>query len=141
MMPMRNLSQMVVENTIRSPRHFIFSAVGVIIGIGAFVFFLAGVLRVQNVLYDVFPLEEVEVIAPHTSIAGKNLSKKLTAETVEEIKRRPEVKSALPRMTLQFPAIGFGKFEGQDIRFEVGRCTDGIPPPCVADDRQRANRV
>jgi putative ABC transport system permease protein len=140
MMPMRNLTQMVVENTIRSPRHFIFSAVGVIIGIGAFVFFLAGVLRVQNVLYDVFPLEEVEVIAPHTSIAGKNLSKKLTAETVEEIKRRPEVKSALPRMTLQFPAIGFGKFEGQDIRFEVGGFTDGIPPSYVADDPKISDR-
>jgi len=136
----QKLSQMVVGNTVRSPRHFVFSAIGVVIGIGAFVFFLAGVLRVQSVLYDVFPLEEVEVIAPHTSIAGKNLSKKLTQETVDLIKTRPEVKSALPRMTLQFPAVGFGKFEGQDIRFEVGGFTDGIPVSYIADDPKLADR-
>src|SRR5688572_6999101 len=124
MMPASNLVRMVVSNTVRSPRHFIFSAVGVVIGIGAFVFFLAGVLKVQSVLYDVFPLEEVEVIAPHTSIAGRNITTKLNAGTVELIKKRPEVKEALPRMTLQFPAVGFGKFEGQEIRFEVGGFTD-----------------
>ena len=93
MMPMRNLSQMVVGNTVRSPRHFVFSAIGVVIGIGAFVFFLAGVLRVQGVLYSVFPLEEVEVIAPHTSIAGKNLSQKLNQGTVDLIKKRPAHKA------------------------------------------------
>lgn len=140
MMPAGNLTRMVVSNTIRSPRHFIFSAVGVIIGIGAFVFFLSGVLKVQSVLFSVFPLEEVEVIAPHTSIAGKNLSQKLTKETVDLIKRRPEVKEALPRMTLQFPAVGFGKFEGQEIRFEVGGFTDGIPTDYVSDDPKIADR-
>lgn len=140
MMPAGNLVRMVVGNTIRSPRHFVFSAIGVVIGIGAFVFFLAGVLRVQNVLFAVFPLEEVEVIAPHTSIAGKNLSQRLTAETVALIKTRPEVKEALPRMTLQFPAVGFGKFEGQEIRFEVGGFTDGIPVDYVGDDPKLADR-
>ena len=140
MMPAGTLSTMVVGNTIRSPRHFVFSAIGVVIGIGAFVFFLAGVLKVQAVLFSVFPLEEVEVIAPHTSIAGKNLSKKLTQETLDQIKRRSEVKDALPRMTLQFPAVGFGKFEGQDIRFEVGGFTDGIPPSYVADDPKISDR-
>ncbi|MBE7448394.1 MAG: ABC transporter permease [Kofleriaceae bacterium] len=139
-MPARNLWQMVLGNTVRSPRHFVFSAIGVVIGIGAFVFFLAGVLKVQGVLYSIFPLEEVEVIAPHTSIAGKNLSQKLTQETVDLIKTRPEVKEALPRMTLQFPAVGFGKFEGQDIRFEVGGFTDGIPHSVVADDPKIADR-
>jgi hypothetical protein len=140
MMPLPNLGRMVVANTVRSPRHFVFSAIGVVIGIGAFVFFLAGVLRVQGVLYSVFPLEEVEVIAPHTSIAGKNLSQKPNQGTVDLIKTRPEVKSALPRMTLQFPTIGFGKFEGQDIRFEVGGFTDGIPPSYVSDDPKLADR-
>lgn len=140
MMPPRNLVRMVFENTIRSPRHFIFSSIGVVVGIGAFVFFLSGVLKVQQVLYSVFPLEEVEVIAPHTSIAGKNLSQKLTQETLDQIKSRPEVKEALPRMTLQFPAVGFGKFEGQDIRFEVGGFTDGIPTDYVGDDPKLSDR-
>jgi ABC-type lipoprotein release transport system permease subunit len=140
MMPAGNLGRMVFGNTVRSKRHFIFSAIGVVIGIGAFVFFLSGVLKVQSVLYSVFPLEEVEVIAPHTSIAGKNLSQKLTAETVDMIKRRKEVKEALPRMTLQFPAVGFGKFEGQEIRFEVGGFTDGIPVDYIKDDPKLSDR-
>ena len=139
-MPRGNLVRMVVGNTMRSRRHFAFSAIGVIIGIGAFVFFLAGVLKVRAVLYSVFPLEQVEVIAPHTSIAGKNLSQKLNAGTVDRIKERPEVKEALPRMTLQFPAVGFGNFEGQEIRFEVGGFTDGIPASYVADDPKVADK-
>ena len=140
MMPTRNLASMVVGNTVRSRRHFVFSAIGVVIGIGAFVFFLGGVLKVRQVLYSVFPLEQVEVIAPHTSIAGKNLSQKLNQATVDRIKSRPEVAEALPRMTLQFPAVGFGKFEGQEIRFEVGGFTDGIPASYVADDPKLADR-
>src|SRR5262245_45587302 len=121
MMPTRNLVRMVLGNTTRSAQHFILSAVGVVGGIGALGLFLAGALGVSNVLLgNIFPLDQVEVIAPHTSIAGKNLSQKLTAETVARIKQRPEVREALPRMTLQFPATGFGRFEGQDIRFEVG---------------------
>lgn len=140
MMPKRKLWRMVAGNTVRSRRHFVFSAIGVVIGIGAFVFFLAGLLRVQTVLYSVFPLEQVEVIAPHTSIAGKNLSQKLNQSTVDQIKARREVSEALPRMTLQFPAIGFGRFEGQEIRFEVGGFTDGIPASFVADDPKLAAR-
>lgn len=135
MMPTGNLARMVVANATRSPKHFVLSAFGIVVGIAAFSFFLAGTLGVSDVLLGkVFPLDQVEVIAPHTSIAGKNLSQKLTADTVAEIKARPEVAEALPRMTLQFPAVGYGKFEGQDIRFEVGGFTDGIPDVHVADD-------
>jgi ABC-type lipoprotein release transport system permease subunit len=140
MMPVDNLWRMVLGNTVRSRRHFVFSAIGVVIGIGAFVFFLAGLLRVRAVLYSVFPLDQVEVIAPHTSIAGKNLSQKLNQATVDRIKARKEVAEALPRMTLQFPAVGFGRFEGQEIRFEVGGFTDGIPASYVSDDPKLAAR-
>lgn len=58
----------------------------------------------------------------------------MNADTVAKIKARPEVKDALPRMTLQFPATGYGKFEGQGINFEVGGFTDGIPDAHVAGD-------
>jgi putative ABC transport system permease protein len=135
MMPSGKLARMVVANATRSPKHFVLSAFGIVIGIAAFVFFLAGTLGVSDVLLGkVFPLDQVEVIAPHTSIAGKNLSQKMNADTVAKIKARPEVKDALPRMTLQFPATGYGKFEGQEINFEVGGFTDGIPDAHVAGD-------
>lgn len=138
MMPTGKLARIVVANSVRSPRHFVFSAIGVVIGIGAFVLFVAGVLKVRSVLFAAFPLEQVEVIAPHTSVGGVDISAKLDQATVDRIKARPEVKEALPRMTMQFPALGYGKFEGQDLRFEVGGFTDGIPPVHVADDPKLA---
>lgn len=138
MMPASKLGRMVVGNSIRSPRHFVFSAIGVVIGIGAFVLFVAGVLKVRSVLFAAFPLEQVEVIAPHTSVGGVDISAKLTQETVDKIKARSEVKEALPRMTMQFPALGYGTFEGQDLRFEVGGFTDGIPDSHVAGDAKLA---
>lgn len=134
MMPTGKLARMVVANSVRSPRHFVFSAIGVVIGIGAFVLFVAGVLKVRSVLFEAFPLEEVEVVAPQNSLGGVDISTKLTQDTVDKIKARKEVKEALPRMTMQFPALGYGKFEGQDLRFEVGGFTDGIPQSHVAED-------
>jgi putative ABC transport system permease protein len=134
MMPTRKLARMVVGNSLRSPSHFVFSAIGVVIGIGAFVLFVAGVLKVRSVLFAAFPLEQVEVVAPQNSVGGFDISVKLTQATVDKIKSRPEVKEALPRMTMQFPALGYGSFEGQDLRFEVGGFTDGIPPVHIADD-------
>lgn len=139
MMPANKLARMVVGNSVRSPRHFVFSAIGVVIGIGAFVLFVAGVLKVRSVLFAAFPLEQVEVVAPQNSVGGYDISVKLNQETVDKIKARKEVKEALPRMTMQFPALGYGKFEGQDLRFEVGGFTDGIPPVHIAEDEKLAS--
>ena len=60
MMPAGKLARMVVANTLRSPRHFILSAFGIVIGIGAFVLFLALTQRAGSVIEKVFPLEEVQ---------------------------------------------------------------------------------
>src|SRR6202012_899660 len=77
MMPVRNLARMVVANTLRSPRHFIWSAFGIVIGISTFVLFLASTEQVAAVLEKIFPLDQVQVIAPRASLLGKDVSKKL----------------------------------------------------------------
>jgi ABC-type antimicrobial peptide transport system permease subunit len=136
MMPAKNLARMVVANTLRSRRHFILSAFGIVIGIGAFVLFLALTQQAGDVLEKVFPLEEVQVIAPRVSFAGKDASKKLDDTTVKTILARPEVSSAVPRMNLAFPAAGRGDFEGSDLRFEVGGFADGVDPSFVRDDER-----
>ena len=59
------------------------------------------------------------------SFRGKELSKRLDDEIVAKIVKRREVRSALPRMDLVFPASGKGWFEGQEIKFEVGGFCDG----------------
>jgi ABC-type lipoprotein release transport system permease subunit len=134
MMPPANLVTMIVKNTVRSPRHFALSAFGIVIGISAFVFFVALALGVSNVILEIFPLDVVEVTAPRASFAGKDTTIPMTDETVAMLKRHPDVKDALPRMRAEFPAEGMGTFEGQEINFEVGGSTDGIDPSFVADD-------
>jgi hypothetical protein len=136
MMPAKNLVRMVVANTLRSPRHFILSAFGIVIGIGAFVLFLALTQKAGHVLEEVFPLDEVQVVAPRVSLLGKDTSKRLDDSTVKMILARPEVGSAVPRMNLAFPAAGRGDFEGSDLKFEVGGFSDGVDGSFVQDDER-----
>jgi len=133
-MPLNNLGKLVISNTLRSPRHFILSAFGIVIGIGAFVLFLALTQKAGSVLEKVFPVEEVKVVAPSVSLLGKDASKRLDDTTVKTILARPEVKSAVPRLNLAFPAAGRGDFEGSDLKFEVGGFADGVDPNFVRDD-------
>jgi putative ABC transport system permease protein len=139
MMPAGNLARMVAANTLRSRRHFVLSAFGIVIGIATFVVFLASTEQVGAVLEKIFPVEQVSVIAPRASLLGKDISKKLDDGIVEKIRSRPEVDRAdatavVPRMALAFPAFGRGDFEGNDLKFEVGGFADGINPDYVNDD-------
>jgi ABC-type lipoprotein release transport system permease subunit len=136
MMPVNNLAKMVIANTLRSPRHFILSAFGIVIGIGAFVLFLALTQKAGTVLEKVFPVEEVKVVAPQVSLIGKDASKKLDDTTVKTISARPEVELAIPRLALAFPAAGRGEFQGNDLRFQVSGFADGVDPSFVRDDER-----
>lgn len=134
MMPIGQMTKMVVSNTLRSPKDFVLSAFGIVIGIAAFVFFMSLTSKVGMVLEKIFPLEQVQVVAPRAQFLGKDMSKKLDDAIVEQIRKRPEVKGALPRMSLTFPAYGRGDFEGQDLKFEVGGFADGVDPAHIGTD-------
>ncbi|HUJ63453.1 MAG TPA: ABC transporter permease [Kofleriaceae bacterium] len=139
MMPIGNLARMVAANTMRSRRHFVLSAFGIVIGIATFVLFLASTEQVAAVLEKIFPVEQVSVVAPRTSFAGKDLSKKLDDAIVAKIRARPEVdpkdpKAIIPRMALTFPAFGRGDFDSNDLKFEVGGFADGVDGSFVPDE-------
>src|SRR5262245_37843894 len=136
MMPIGNLAKMVAANTMRSPRHFVLSAFGIVIGIATFVVFLASTEQVASVLEKIFPLEQVTVVAPSASFLGNDLRKKLDDNIVKTIQARPEVAQAIPRMSLAFPAFGRGNFEGKNLNFEVGGFADGVDPTFVHDDER-----
>ena len=70
----RRLASILRQNVRRNLKHLVLSAFGIVVGIAAFVFFWAlseGVSRV--VLRDIFPIDRVEVIAPHATLTGKTL--------------------------------------------------------------------
>ena len=134
-MPFSRLLNFIFSNAKRNKKQFLISAFGVVIGIAAFVFFLALSAGVQNILLgDMFPIDQVEVIAPRASFLGVDMTKKLTADTVEEIKARPDVEWVVPRMGLAFPSAGKGWFDGNEIKFEL--VGDGIDPD-FAEDRHK----
>jgi len=139
MMPLGSLVRMVFANTLRSPRHFALSVFGIVMGIASFVFFLSLSLGVRDVILGkIFPIQQVQVVAPRMSMFGKDMSKKLDDKIVETIRKQSSVAEALPRMHLVFPASGSGNFEGQEVKFEVGGFGDGIDPTFLADDPKLA---
>src|SRR5262245_34472392 len=133
MMPIGNLAKMVVGNTLRSRRHFALSAFGIVIGIATFVLFLASTEQVAAVLEKIFPVEEVEVIAPKVTLLAMD-TKRLDDSTAATIRQRSEVGRVLPRMSLAFPAYGSGTFNGANLALEIGGAADGIEANYVFDD-------
>ena len=55
------------------------------IGIATFVLFLASTEQVGAVLEKIFPLDQVQVVAPRASLLGKDISKKLDDAIVKTI--------------------------------------------------------
>jgi len=136
MMPIGKLVRLVTSNSLRNRGQFLLSAFGIVVGISAFVFFLGLSIGVRNVvLGEIFPLEQVEVIAPRASLLGVDMTKRLTDDIVEEIRARPDVNTAIPRMALAFPAVGKGWFDGNELKFEL--IGDGVDPSFIDDPKIR----
>ncbi len=77
------------------------------------------------------PPVEVVVVSPRATVLGKDASKPIGAGEIERIRGRREVVNVVPRMELRGRALGAYTFEGQEIKFEVGGFTDGIPASAV----------
>jgi putative ABC transport system permease protein len=134
MLHTKPLLRIVRQNLRRNIKLFLLSALGIVIGISAFVFFLGlsgGVRKV--VLGDIFPINRVEVIAPKTTLTGAQIQ--LGDALVERIQARPEVKAAFPKMLMLFPSRGTGNLFGADLYFPLGGFCDGIDPELLAGDK------
>lgn len=137
MMPPQKLARLVIANAWRNRRQFLLSAIGIIAGIAAFVFFLSLALQARAVILDAFPLERVEVVAPRASVLGMDMTKSIDDDIVDKIRTRPEVERAVPRMALMFPATGTGWFEGNKLAFELGGFADGIDPSFITNPEDK----
>jgi hypothetical protein len=85
------------------------------------------------VLEKIFPVEQVQVVAPRASLLGKDISKKLDDAIVEKILTRPEVAQA-PRMNLAFPAFGAATSRATISSSRSAGFADGVDPAFVQDD-------
>lgn len=132
MIPASRLWRIVARNSMRSRSQFALSAFGIVVGIASYVFFLGLAMGVRDVVLAVFPVDRVEVVAPRTSFIGADTTKKLDDGVVEALRANDMVKSAVPRMAIAFPALGYGTVKGNKLRLEL--VGDGIDASFMAGE-------
>lgn len=134
------LWRFVWANLQRSRNHFLLAAVGIVVGIATFTFFMGLGIGVREiVLGQIFPLDQLEVthktldlnVGPLRLGIGNDL---LDDEGVAELAEIPGVEGVYPKMRLTVPSIGMGgrKVLGSDIRAEM--IADGLDPSLVRDE-------
>ena len=145
-MSLRKLLHVVWQNIARSKKNFVFSSIGIIVGISTFTFFIALSQGIQDrVLNRIFPIDQLE-IEPIGGVAaaasedaeksdgiGGVLSDKprvLDAAAVTQLRGIKGVKQAYPKMRARFPAkvetgildrrmAGEGFIEGLEISDQI----------------------
>lgn len=137
--------RLVLQSIRRNKRDFVFSSIGIVIGIGTLLFFTAlGTGIKTTVLERVFVVSQLEVEKPSYEMGllkSEGLfggGKKLNDETVERLRKIDGVDGVYPKMKLMFPASAKGgeSILGQDLWAEL--IADGIPPGLVEVDDEVA---
>lgn len=136
------LGELVLRDLRRSLRTFTLASLGITAGVATLAFFLALSAGMRTVVLGrIFPLDQIEVIPPESSV-GSMLTSVLGARPagiepaqVTALRRSPGVRAVLPRMRLAFPSMGRG---GRDIfGRDVGSGeipADGVEPSLVQRD-------
>lgn len=123
-MPFEKLLRVVFQNIARSKKNFIFSSIGIIVGITTYTFFLALSEGIQDrVLNRIFPIDQLEVepiggVAASASDATGDTSggmgdvlgggpRRLDTQAITQLAATPGVAKAYPKMRARFP----GKIE------------------------------
>ncbi len=132
-------TRLIGKNIRRNLGHFSMSAIGIVIGIASLSFFvgLRNGVKVWIHSEDILPLNKVELVPPKSTLEGQKLKTPITDEVVEQIRARPEVVAAYPKMKFAFPGLARGgkSLFGQDIQIEfIG---DGIDPSLVSDEKYK----
>lgn len=134
--------ELVRQSIRRNRRDFVFSSIGIVIGISTLLFFTAlGTGIKETVLERVFVVRQLEVEKPSYEMGmlqSESMfgSKRLDDKTVKRLSAIENVVGVYPKMKLMFPtsARGGASILGQDLWAEL--IADGIPPALVRDELQ-----
>lgn len=127
------LSKLVWQSVNRNRRDFLFSSIGIIIGISTLLFFTAlGTGIKETVLEEVFVVRQIEI--EQKKYSGLFGAKMLDDELIKKLEGMEGVKSVYPKMRLTFPtgASGGKELIGNDIRAEL--VADGIPEDLLTSE-------
>lgn len=132
--------QLVRQSVRRNRRDFIFSSIGIVIGVATLFFFTAlGSGIKETVLERIFVVRQLEVQKPSYEmglVQSDSLfgSKRLDDALVERLRKVDNVAGVYPKMKLMFPTSvrGGDSVLGKDLTAEL--IADGIPPQLVAEE-------
>ena len=137
-MKLAKVTRLIVQNIRRNLGHFSMSAIGIIIGIASLSFFvgLRNGVKVWIHSEDILPLNKIEIVPPKSSLeVAVDKQKPLNDAIVAQMRQRPEVVAAYPKMKFAFPGLARGgkSLFGQDIQIEfIG---DGIDPMLIPEGK------
>ncbi|MBA2664089.1 MAG: ABC transporter permease [Bradymonadaceae bacterium] len=135
------LTRLVVQSIARNMRGFLFSSIGIVVGIATLLFFTSLGSGIKHVVLErIFVVRLLEVEKKSYDLGGGMRSgglfgsKSLDDRTVEELKQLAGVKDVYPKMKFTFPASARGgkRLLGQDMTAEL--IADGIPSELVRDE-------
>jgi ABC-type lipoprotein release transport system permease subunit len=129
------LLALVCRNIVRQKRNFVFSCVGILVGVGMFSFFVAlGDGIQEGVINRIYPINQIEVEPASVDLFGAKKSVHeltLNKDKIAEFQALPDVIGVYPKQRSKFQGRlwgGKGIF-GRDLRTEA--FFDGISPEIV----------
>ena len=142
-MKLMKFIKLILQNIKRNKKSFIFSSIGIIVGISTFVFFVSLGQGIKTlVLEKIFIIRQLEVIPKRFEVSAIQTelgARPLDDEAVEEFKKIPGVAAVYPKQKFTFPAWAKGGKEilGRSFRAEI--IADGLPPELVRDEIERGD--
>ncbi|NUN13628.1 MAG: ABC transporter permease [Myxococcales bacterium] len=143
-MPPQKLFYLVFQNILRNKKNFVFSTVGIVVGVGMFTFFLSlGEGIREGVLNRIYPINQLEIEPRTVNLLGvkeRLTDVPLNDERLAQLTDIDGVASAYPKQRSKFQARLWGGkslFE-RDVHTEA--FFDGIDPPLLFDEI-RANEL
>ncbi len=155
-----NLKKIISQNLRRNKKNLAFSAVGIIVGISSFVFFISLGAGINHaVTTKIFPQDanRLQVVARKAQFGALGGGRILDDEAIGQLAKLPGVSQVYPRMKLQFlatssmdgrrispaalnllsrvPGISKGMVQAvRDVRMWLEIMGDGIDPRLVKQD-------
>jgi hypothetical protein len=128
------LVALVGQNVSRSKKNFLMSAIGIIVGVSTFVFFIGLSEGIKDVVLGrIFLVDQVEVVAKKLDTGFMQLGggRVLDDGAAQDLAKLPGVQSVSPKMKFTFPTRGYGgeNLFGKTIWAEI--IADGIEPSLV----------
>ena len=140
------LLRVVWANVLRNKRSFLFSSVGLVVGVGTFTFFVAlGAGIKDGVLNRIYPVNQIEVEPATVGLLGLREEVVDTASfgpgTVRTFEALGDVVAVYPKLRSKLQARLWGgrSIFGYDARTEA--FFDGLDPALVTSELQAVERV